>query len=171
MKTDLFQSCGHCGVFQICWHNECSVLTASSFKIWNSSARIPSPPLALFVVMLPNTLLTSHIRMSGSTWVITPSWLSGSLRPFLYNSFVYSCYIFSISSAFVKSLPFSSFIVPIFVGNIPLVSPVFLKRSLVFPILLFWILPPPAPQKREKIENIFSQRHLYTHVQNIIHYS
>ena len=24
MKTDLFQSCGHCWVFQICWHIECS---------------------------------------------------------------------------------------------------------------------------------------------------
>ena len=23
MKTDLFQSCGHCWVFQICWHIEC----------------------------------------------------------------------------------------------------------------------------------------------------
>ena len=22
MKIDLFQSCGHCGVFQICWHIE-----------------------------------------------------------------------------------------------------------------------------------------------------
>ena len=22
MKTDLFQSCGHCSVFQICWHIE-----------------------------------------------------------------------------------------------------------------------------------------------------
>ena len=31
MKTDLFQSCGHCWVFQICWHIECSTLTASSF--------------------------------------------------------------------------------------------------------------------------------------------
>ena len=28
MKTDLFQSCGHCSVFQICWHIECSTLTA-----------------------------------------------------------------------------------------------------------------------------------------------
>ena len=26
MKTDLFQSCGHCWVFQICWHIECSTL-------------------------------------------------------------------------------------------------------------------------------------------------
>ena len=30
MKTDLFQSWGHCWVFQICWHIECSTLTASS---------------------------------------------------------------------------------------------------------------------------------------------
>ena len=53
MKTDLFQSCGYCWVFQICWHTECSTFTASSFKIWNSSTGIPSPPLALFIVMLP----------------------------------------------------------------------------------------------------------------------
>ena len=38
---------------------------------------IPSPPLALFVVMLPKAHLTSHFRMSGSRWVITPSFLSG----------------------------------------------------------------------------------------------
>ena len=25
IKTDLFQSCGHCWVFQICWHIECSI--------------------------------------------------------------------------------------------------------------------------------------------------
>ena len=46
MKTVLFQSCGHCWVFQICWHIECSTFTASSFKIWNSSTGIPPPPLA-----------------------------------------------------------------------------------------------------------------------------
>ena len=66
MKTDLFQSCDHCWVFQICWHNECSTFTASSFRIWNSSTGIPSPPLALFIVMLPKAHLTSHSRMSGS---------------------------------------------------------------------------------------------------------
>ena len=77
IKTDLFQSCGHCWVFQIFWHAECSTLTASSFRIWNSSIGIPSPPLALFIVMLPKAHLTSHSRMSGSRWVITPSWLSG----------------------------------------------------------------------------------------------
>ena len=71
--------------------------------------------------------------MSGSRWVTIPSWLFGSLRPFLYNSFVYSCYIFLISYASVRSLPFLSFIVPIFALNVPLVSLIFLKRSLVFP--------------------------------------
>ena len=82
MKTDLFQSCGHCCIFQICWHMECSTFTASSFRIWNISTAIPSPPLALFVVMLPKAHLTSHSRMSGSRSVITPSWLSGSWRSF-----------------------------------------------------------------------------------------
>ena len=82
MKTDLFQSCGHCWVFQICWHIECSTFTASSFTIWNSSTGIPSLPLAWFVMMLPKALLTSHSRMSGSSWVITPLWLSGSWRSF-----------------------------------------------------------------------------------------
>ena len=84
MKTDLFQSCGHCWVFQICWHIECSTFTASSFRIWNSSTGIPSPPQALFIVMLPKAHLTSYSRMSGSRWVITPLWLSGSWRSFLY---------------------------------------------------------------------------------------
>ena len=109
MKTDLFQSCGHCWVFHICWHIECSTFTASSFRIWNSSTRIPLPPLALFIVMLPKAHLTLHSRMSGSRWVITPSWLSGSWRYFLYSSSVYSCHLFLISSASVRSLPFLSF--------------------------------------------------------------
>ena len=90
MKTDLFQSCVQCCVFQIYWHIECSTFTASSFRIWNSSAGIPSPPLALFIVMLPKAHLTSHSRMSGSRWVIIPSWFSGSWRSFLYSSSVYS---------------------------------------------------------------------------------
>jgi len=89
MKTDLFQSCGHCWVFQICWHIECNTFTASSFRIWSRPTGIPSPPLALFVVMLSKAYLTSHSRMYGSRWVITPSWLSGSWRSFLYSSSVY----------------------------------------------------------------------------------
>ena len=76
-KTDLFQSCGDCWVFQICWHIEFSTFPASPFRIWNSSTGIPSPPLALFIVMLLKAHLTSHSRMSGSRWMITPMWLSG----------------------------------------------------------------------------------------------
>ena len=49
---------GHCWVFQICWHIECSTFTASSSRIWNSSTGIPSPPLALFIVILPKAHLT-----------------------------------------------------------------------------------------------------------------
>ena len=116
---------------------EWSTFTESSFSILNSSAGIPSPPLALFVVMLPKAHLTSHSRMSGSRWVITPSWLSGSWRSFLNSSSVYSCHVFLTSSASVRFILFLSFIVPIFAWNVPLVSLIFLKRSLVFPILLF----------------------------------
>ena len=137
MKTDLFQSCGHCWVFPICWHIEWSTFTASSFRVWNSSTGIPSSPLALFIVMLSKAHLTSHSRMSGSRWVITPWWLSELWRSFLYSYSVYSCHLFLISSASVRSIPFLSFIEPIFEWNVPLVSLIFLKRSLVFPILLF----------------------------------
>ena len=42
---------------------------------------------------------------------------------------MFSCHLFLISSASVRSIPFLSW-------NIPLVSLIFLKRSLVFPILL-----------------------------------
>ena len=73
------------------------------FRIWNSSTGIPSTPLALFVVMLPKAHLISHSRMSGSRWVIIPSWLSGSWWSFLYSSSVYSCHLFLISSAYVPT--------------------------------------------------------------------
>ena len=56
--------------------------------------------------MLLKSHFTSHSRMSGSRWVIIPSWLSGSWRSFLYSSSVYSCHLFLISSASVNSLPF-----------------------------------------------------------------
>ena len=40
--------------------------TASSFRIWNSSAGVPSPPLALFIVVLPKThfsLVKPHLTL------------------------------------------------------------------------------------------------------------
>ena len=120
--------------------------------------------------------------MSDSGCLITPSWLSGSLRSFLYRSSVFSFHLFLISSASTRTLLLLSLLCPslheifpccakslqlcptvqphglqptrllrlldspgknIGVGchavlqNVPLVSPIFLKRSLVFPILLF----------------------------------
>ena len=93
MKTDLFHSCGH-WIFQICWQIECKHFNSISFRIWNSSAGIPSPPLALCVVMLPNIHLTSFFRMSGSRWVNISLWLSWSLRSFLCSSSVYFCHLF-----------------------------------------------------------------------------
>ena len=86
--------------------------------------------------MLLKAHLTSHSRISISRLVITLLWLSGSWRS-LYSSSVHSCHLFLISSASVRFIPFLSFIEPIFAWNIPLVSLIFLKRSLVFPILLF----------------------------------
>ena len=144
MKTNLFQSCGHCWVFQIFWHIECSTLRESSFRLWNSLAGIPSPPVALFVVMLPKAHLTSHSRMSGSKWVTTTSWLLGSLRPFSYYSSVYSYHLFLTSSASVRSIPFLSCIEPIFAWNIPLVSKFLeeiscLSHFIVFPYFFAFI--------------------------------
>ena len=143
MKTHLFQSCGHRWVFQICWHIECSTFTASSFRSWNSSTGIPSSPLALFVVMLPKAHLTLHSRMSGSRWVITPSWFSEAWRSFSYNS-VNSCHLFLISS--ISVIPFCYTILHtisvlyfayLCMKYSRVISLIFLRRSLDFPILLF----------------------------------
>ena len=87
--------------------------------------------------MLPKAHVTLHSRISCSRWVITPSWWSASWKSFLYSSSVYFCYPCLICSASVRSIPFLSFIEPIFAWNVPLVFLIFLKRSLVFPILLF----------------------------------
>ena len=75
MKTDLFQSCGHCWVFQICWHIECSTFTASSFRIWNSSTGIPSPPLGLFSEIY--NLYGSMNEEQRRQWHPTPVLLPG----------------------------------------------------------------------------------------------
>ena len=82
MKTDHFQSYSHCWVFPVRQHIECSSFTASSFRIWNSSTGIPSPPLSWFLVMLSKVHLTLHSRISGSRLMTTPLWLSGSWRSF-----------------------------------------------------------------------------------------
>ena len=140
MKTDLFQSCGHFWVFQICWHIECRTFTASSFRIWNSSTGIPSPPLALFVVMLSKAHLTFCIPgcLVLGEWSYHHDYLGCEdlfyffgqffcvFLPTLLNIFCF-CWVPTISVL----------IVPIFAWNVPLASLIFLKRSLVLPILLF----------------------------------
>ena len=83
--------------------------------------------------MLPKAHLTSHSRMSGFRWVTIALWLSGSLRPFLYSSSVYSCYLL-ISSASVRSLLFLSFIMPIIARNITLI---YLQFSSLFHSVVF----------------------------------
>ena len=55
MKMDLFQSCGHCWVFQIFWHIECSTSTASSFRIWNSSTG------SYFLILISSSAHLNHI--------------------------------------------------------------------------------------------------------------
>ena len=140
MKTHLFQSCGHCWVFQISWHIDCSTFTASSFRIWNSSTRIPSSPLALFVVLLPKAHLILHSRMSGSKWVIPPlitqilyyhhpdnTMIIWVVKIFLYSSSVYSCHLFLMSSASVRSIPLLSFTMPILCMKYSLGSSDFLE--------------------------------------------
>jgi len=140
MKPDLFQSCGHCWVFQICWHIDCDTLTTSSFRTSDSSARIPSPPLALFVVMLLKVHLTLHPRMSGSSWVIRPSWLFGWLISF---SMVLLC-ILATSSWYLLLLlgpyPFCLLLCPSLHEKFPLEKISSLSHSIVFFNSLHWLL-------------------------------
>ena len=51
-------------------------------------------------------------------------------------------------SASIRAIPFLSFIEPILTWNVPLVSRIFLKRSLVFPILLFSFIPLHWPLRK-----------------------
>ena len=69
MRIDLFQSCGHCWVFQICWHVECNTFLASFFKVLNSSTGILSHPLALLTAVLPEAHLTSYELQNVWLWV------------------------------------------------------------------------------------------------------
>jgi len=80
--------------------------------------------------MLPKVHLILHSRMSGSEWWNHNGYPSHK-KLFLHCSSMYS-HLFLISSASIRSLPFLYFIVPIFARKLPLVSPIFLKRALIF---------------------------------------
>ena len=148
MKTDLFQSCGQCWVFQICCHIECSTVTASSFRTWNRSTRIPSLPLALLVLMISKVHFTSDSRMSECKWVTIPSLVIQAIKTFCVQIFCVFFHVFLISSSSVMSLPFLSFLVPIFKWSVPLISLIFLKRSLVFPFYCFPLFLCIVPLRR-----------------------
>ena len=106
------------------------------FRILNSSTGIPSPPLVMCKVMLPKAHLTSHSRMSRSRWVITQSWLSGHEDLFCT---VLLC-ILAILSLYLLLLLCAYHFCPLLSPSFHEMFPwylIFLKRSLVFPILLF----------------------------------
>ena len=135
MKTDHFPFCGHCSDFQNAGILTEGLLTASTFRIWNSSTGIPSPPLALFILMLPKVNWTSHSRMSSYRcdhtivviWVIENfliQFLHVFLSPLL-NIFCF-CWVHNFFFLYCAHLAW----------NVPFMSLTFLKRSLVFPILL-----------------------------------
>ena len=114
---------------------------------------MPSPPLALLLAMLSKAHLTSLSRMSGSMSATALSGLSGTSRSFWYTSSVYSCHLSLMSSASVRSLPLLSFIMFIFAQNVPLISPIFLDRSLVFPFLLFSSVSLHCPFKKPLVSD------------------
>ena len=79
--------------------------------------------------MLPKAHLTSHSRsLALGEWSHYCDYL-GHEDLFLYSSSVYSVHLFLISSASVRSIPFLSFIDPIFAWNVPLVSIIYAPTS------------------------------------------
>ena len=74
--------------------------------------------------------------MSGSRWVTTSLWLSGSLRAFLYSS-VYSCHLFLIFLLLFGPYSFYPLLCLSLHEMFSLISPIFSKRYPVFVIVLF----------------------------------
>ena len=83
--------------------------------------------------MLPKAHMTLHSKISGSSW----STITVDHDVYLYTSSLYSCHLFLICSVSIRNMRFLSFIVPILAWNVPLVSVIFLMRSLVFPFCCF----------------------------------
>ena len=92
----------------------------------------PSPIPSLWVV---------PVHQPQASSIVHRTWTGDSFYIWYYTCFnassVYSCHLFLLSYSSVRSIPFLPFIEPIFAWNVPFVSLIFLKRSLVFPIQLF----------------------------------
>ena len=67
-ENNFFQSCGHCWVFQICWHIECTTFTTSSFRIWNSSTGIRRRQWHPTPVFLPGKSHGQRSLVGCSPW-------------------------------------------------------------------------------------------------------
>ena len=94
--------------------------------------------------MLPKACLPSHSCMSGCRWVITPLYLSGSSRFFLYSS-VYSWQLFLISSASVVCSGLVGNSCPILVT--PWTEALQVHLSMGFSRQVYWSgLPFPSPE-------------------------
>ena len=74
MKTELCQSCGHCWVFQICWHIESSTFTATSlgFEIAQLKApqSLPSEDPSSFSPCDPDLLMSSDLSLRNRSYVM-----------------------------------------------------------------------------------------------------
>ena len=105
------------------------------YSAYNLNKQGDNNQLWIFLSQFGTTPLF-HVRFF--VWFCFFVFLFLLLLLFLYCSSVNSYHLFLISTASVKSIPFLSFIVPIFAWKFPLVSLIFFffKRSLVFPILL-----------------------------------
>ena len=93
---------------------------ASSFRLLNSSTGIPSDPLALLTAVLPQAPLDFALQ---NVWL----WVADHtiiVSHFIWISLVhfFHTFFFLISSASTRYLPITSFIVPIFGQNAPLIS-------------------------------------------------
>ena len=83
---------------------------------------------------ISRSVVSDSLRPHESQHIIVIIWV---VKIFFVQFFCVFLPSLLISSASVRSIPFLSFIKHIFAWNVPLVSLIFLKRSLVFPILLF----------------------------------
>jgi len=87
---------------------------------------------------------TDLFQSYGHYWVFQICWLiecsTFTASSFRISSSVYSCHLFLISSASVRSIPFLSFIEPIFAWNAPLVSLVLLEIAIFLSCCLLYSL-------------------------------
>ena len=121
---------------KLSWHVECSTFTASSFRIWKSSTGIPSPPPVLFVWCF---LRPTWLHIPGC--LVLGKWSHHHDYLGLEDLFctVFCVFLPSLLNILCLLGPyyFCPLLSPSLQWNVPLVSLIILKRSLVFPILLF----------------------------------